>query len=241
MLGCASAVPLDPRARILGNASPIGARLISHLHVRPDRVYNRAIRMREQPFLPRRHSVRLPTFDYSQPASYFLTICTQEKRRLFGHVLAHAVTLNALGQIAEDCWRAIPRHFPNIKLGPDVIMPNHVHGIIIIRQQVPRPVVPDDGEPAAKHPRRARHAVPLRPEETAREFATPTVRSIPTIVGAFKAAVSRQASRAFAKPAGSIWQRGYYEHVIRDEDDFRNTCEYIRMNPARWEFDEENS
>ena len=190
--------------------------------------------MRENVFLPRRHSVRLPTFDYSSPTAYFVTICTQDKRRLFGEVSAYAVALNVVGKIVEKCWLDIPSHFTSVELGPHVIMPNHLHAII-------RLLPPEaDGGLVAKHLRRGQHAVPLRPEP-ARRFAEMAANSIPAIVRSFKSAATAAIRTSLGKPQLSVWQRGYHEHVIRSEDDFRNTCEYIRMNPARWEFDEDNS
>ena len=191
-------------------------------------------RMREEVFLPRRHSVRLPTFDYSSSTAYFITICTQDKRRLFGEVSGYAVALNSIGKIVEHCWLDIPSHFARVELGLHVIMPNHLHGII-------RLLPPEaDGGLVAKHPRRAQHAVPLRPD-TVRSFAAMTPNSIPAIVRSFKSAATAAIRTSLGGSSLSVWQRGYHEHVIRDEDDFRNTCEYIRMNPARWEFDEDNS
>jgi REP element-mobilizing transposase RayT len=190
--------------------------------------------MREEVFLPRRHSVRLPAFDYSSPTAYFVTICTQDKRRLFGEVSGYAVALNVVGKTVERCWCEIPSHFKSVELGPHVIMPNHSQGII-------RLLPPEaDGGLVAKHLRRAQHAVPLRPEP-ARRFAAMAANSIPAIVRSFKSAATAGIRSALARPLLSVWQRGYHEHVIRNEDDFRNACEYIRMNPARWEFDEENS
>jgi putative transposase len=102
-------------------------------------------------------------------------------------------------------------------------MPDHLHGILILHE------VSAGGAGIAKHPRRARHAVPLQIQG---RFAAPSVGSIPTIVGAFKAAVTRRINDGVGKRT-SIWQRGYYEHVIWSEDEFRETCDYIRTNPAR--------
>ncbi len=216
-------------ANLLGVISPA-----KHLHGRRLQEYNRATRMPEEVFLPRRHSVRLPAFDYSSPTAYFVTICTQDKRRLFGEVSGYAVVLNVVGKIVEKCWRDIPSHFASVELGPRVIMPNHLHGII-------RLLPPEaDGGRVAKHLRRAQHAVPLRPEP-ARRFAAMAANSIPAIVRSFKSAATAAIRTSLRRPRLSVWQRGYHEHVIRDEDDFRNTCEYIRMNPARWEFDEDDS
>jgi putative transposase len=174
--------------------------------------------MREQPFLPRRRSVRLHPFDYSDSHSYFVTICAENKRPIFGKIVNGEVALSTAGRIVDACWMEIPSHFPNVELAQHIVMPEHIHGIIRLR---PRAM---DGGSDAKVSRRARHAVPLPKQEG--DFAAPTIGSIPTIVGAFKSAVTKQLNRA-------IWQRGYYEHVIRDDDEFRKTCEYIRANPAR--------
>jgi len=202
------------------------------------RAYNRATDMRDEPFLPRRRSVRLPFFDYSRPGAYFLTICLRDKKQLFGKVAAHAIELSTLGRIAEECWLEIPAHFPVVRLGPHVIMPDHVHGIVIIQSptNADAGAAASGGNPAKDH-RRARYIVPLR-EKPLREFAESIAGSVATIVATFKAAVARQAARELSgTKSGMLWQRGYYEHVIRNEQDFQNACEYIRMNPARRAFE----
>jgi REP element-mobilizing transposase RayT len=169
-----------------------------------------------------------------QPTAYFVTICTQDKRRIFGAISGHAIELNVVGKIVERCWLELPSHFAAVELGSQVIMPNHLHGIV-------RLLPPEaNGALVAEHVCRAQHAVPLRPEP-ARRFAAMAANSIPAIVRSFKSAATAAIRTSLGRPRVSVWQRGYHEHVIRDEEDFRNTCEYIRMNPARWEFDEENS
>lgn len=191
--------------------------------------------MRDEPFLPNRRSIRLPFLDYSQPGAYFLTICVRDRRPLFGKVVDHRVELSPLGRIAENCWLEIPAHFPVVRLGSRVIMPDHLHGIIMITEPKNGGFSAAlNGENRAKNDRRARYIVPL-PEKPARDFAEPVAGSVATIVATFKAAVSRNAPRHVAP----LWQRGYYEHVIRDERDFQNACEYIRMNPARLTFERE--
>jgi len=118
-------------------------------------------------------------------------------------------------------------------------VPNHVHGIIRLTH-------PANGSLVAKHLHRAQHAAPLRqdgsaaPEDVRRTSAI-VADSISAIVRSFKSAAAKRIREALGKPQFQVWQRGYYEHVIGDGDDFRNTCEYIRLNSARWEFDEENS
>jgi putative transposase len=208
-------------AWLCGTHQPRGA---YGLPVSEDRAYNPATRMRSQSSLPRRRSIRLRILDYSEPHSYFITICSQDKRPIFGTVVAGDVALTKIGQIVEACWREIPSHFPNVELATHIVMPEHLHGILRLHERMA------DGGSIAKVFRRARHAVPL--QRQGREFAVPAVASIPTIVGAFKGAATRRVIEAIGK-SKPIWQRGYYERVIRDEDEFRKTCEYIRANPVR--------
>jgi putative transposase len=172
--------------------------------------------------LPDRQSIRLPRYDYTQEGAYFVTIATHEKKYLFGEVIAGVMELSALGKQADDCWLEIPRHFPNVELPRHVVMPNHVHGIIVLRGKT---------------------TVAARPQEasaTRESFAGPVQGSLPTIVRSFKSAVSRAARRTLRRPALQIWKRSYFEHVIRNEDDYRKTFQYICENPMRWEFDSEN-
>jgi len=177
--------------------------------------------MREQPFLPRRRSIRLPTFDYSQAASYFVTICVRDNRPLFGRVINGEMALDPFGKIADSCWRGIPNHFAGVRLGRYVIMPNHVHGIIILPGGTRSVANADTASLPNTH-----------------AFGAPEASSIPTVVRSFKSAVTKLVRKATGNPRIHLWQRNYYEHVIRDEDDFRATSKYIRLNPARWKFDE---
>jgi putative transposase len=209
--------------------------------------------MHEAPFLPRRKSVRIPTFDYSQPSAYFLTICAQDSRSLFGYVSAHATAMNALGRIVDACWMEIPRHTQSVELAPHVVMPNHLHGIVIIRpapsQRSPTSKARTDepnGSDIAKEHRRAQHAVPLRLDGSlvrsdTHKFAATVAGSIPAIVRSFKSASTKRIREHVGIPDFAVWQRGYYEKVIWTEKQFLKICEYIRMNPAQWEVDEENA
>jgi putative transposase len=232
---------------------PVSSAQIAPFRLASFRAYNRTTVVREEPFLPNRRSVRLRAFDYSQPCSCFVTICCQRMKPLFGSVVGSSMALSALGKIANECWLGIPGHFPQVELGPHVVMPNHVHGILIIRnvpvesRQNLGDLTATDGRSAAKHLGRARHVVPLRSgvrarasnamsEPVARAFASPVAGSIALIVSAFKAAVSRHANARSGVGGKPLWQRGYYDHVIRDERDFRNACDYIRTNPGRWTF-----
>ena len=145
---------------------------------------------------PRRRSLRLPGYDYSQAGAYFITACTQNRVMLFGEVIDDNVRLNEMGTIVQQTWDDLPKHYHGIDLDAFIVMSNHVHGIIILADQSER-----------------RHAVP----EIVRGFKTFSARRvnerarIGVPVGAcFKPALVPQ-----ARPLR--WQRGFYEHVIRNE------------------------
>ncbi|MDI9434259.1 MAG: transposase, partial [Planctomycetota bacterium] len=146
-----------------------------------------------------------------QAGAYFVTICTADRQGPLGWVEGTEMRLSALGQIAEACWQVIPEHFE------DVVMPNHVHGIVVI----------GDG--------RARHASPLpaRPQGPGR-------RSVGSIVGAYKSSVCRRVNAIGGTPGAALWQRNYYEHVIRNERQLSRIRRYIEGNPANWMLDYEN-
>ncbi|HXN99491.1 MAG TPA: transposase [Candidatus Acidoferrales bacterium] len=176
--------------------------------------------------MPNRRTVRIKTFDYAQPAAYFITICADGHRKIFGDIIAGKMSLNAIGTIVNESWLELTRHFPNIRLAAHVVMPNHVHGIVSIQDWPERNVRTTSADASVGSAvSSTRGSVP---------------GSIPTIARSFKSAVSKKARRLLHKPSLRVWQRGYYEHIIRDQDDFEKTCEYIRLNPARWNLDDEN-
>ncbi|MFZ0522664.1 MAG: transposase [Candidatus Acidiferrales bacterium] len=175
--------------------------------------------MDESPDLPNRRSVRLRAFDYSQLGSYFITIQTHRGKHIFGKIISGQMKLSAVGQAVSECWLGIPDHFGGVELEEYVVMPNHVHGIIMIRA-------------------RARHAVPLRTRtEHAEAFGHPRPASVPTIVRSFKSAATQHARKILGQQEVQIWQRSYFERVIRSPQEFRKIRKYILLNPARWEFD----
>lgn len=191
--------------------------------------------------LHHRRSIRLKEYDYSQPGAYFITICTHQREHRFGEVVNGVMQLNEFGQIAQEEWMKTALIRGEIELGEFVIMPNHFHGIIWIV----------DGRGTAR--RRgaaccrgtARRAPPGGLGETSadftpthEQFGKPVVGSIPTIVRAFKSAVSRRINLARCTPGKPVWQRNYWEHIIRDEKDLTNAQAYILNNPAQWENDE---
>jgi REP element-mobilizing transposase RayT len=190
--------------------------------------------MKFDPKIHHRTSIRLQGYDYTQAGAYFITIVTQQRTCLFGNIIDGALALNDYGRIADKCWRAISEHFPHVELGEYVVMPNHIHGIIVIH----------DGRGAIHLPRTAGagYRAPTTPitqsTSTIEQFGKPVAGSIPTIVRTYKAAVTRQISRQFN--GANIWQRNYYEHVIRNADEHNRIHLYIASNPTHWADDNEN-
>ncbi len=211
--------------------------------------------------LPKRKPIRLHDFDYAEPNAYFVTICTRNRACLFGRIIDEVMHLNDFGRIASEMWKTIPAHFPNMVLDEWVVMPNHVHGIIFIVELSRRGIVSPQ-EPCTKL--RATHASPLprdsdrriqRPPVGARHAspgtdadshklpkinAAPRNGSIGVAVGSYKSAVTKHIGDVFGESDGSIWQRGFYDHVIRNRTALDRIRRYIAENPARWSRDPEN-
>jgi len=171
-----------------------------------------------------RRSIRLKGYDYASAGAYFVTIVTQGRECLFGEIVDGEMQLNVYGHAAEECWRAIPGHFPNVELGAYVIMPNHVHGIIIIRN--------DESMPGVW----AQHAAPIPTAPSPTRNVTPG--SLGAIIRSFKSAVTRDLGRK--SDLRNVWQRNYYEHIIRNEKEMARIWDYIESNPAHWDPDKEN-
>ncbi len=177
-----------------------------------------------------RHSIRLKGYDYSAAGGYYITIATLYRECLFGEILDGEMIRNALGEIVQECWNEIPSHFPNVEAGAFTVMPNHAHGIIVIHEKKISVVVG------------AQHAAPL-PQPSSLvpvEGGIPNVKpgSLGAIVRSFKSAVTRRAGRELN--VSNIWQRNYYEHIIRNQTDYERIVNYIVTNPISWMQDDEN-
>jgi putative transposase len=156
-----------------------------------------------------RRSIRLAGHDYRQPGAYFVTICAKARAPRFGDIRSGLVRLNRAGLIAHRLWLAIPRHFAHVRLDEFVIMPDHMHGILVFR------AAPDD----LPRPRRFGDAVP---------------GSLSTIIGAYKAEVTKRVNALRNTHEQSVWQRNFYQHVIRSRRALQAIRTYIRGNPRRW-------
>ena len=166
-----------------------------------------------------RRSLRLQGYDYSQAGAYFVTICTQDQECLFGEVVDGEMRLSAAGRAVLAEWLKTADIRPYIELDAYVVMPNHFHGIVMIT----------DGRRGT-----ARRA------PTTERFGRPVPGSLPTIVRSFKSAATKRINERRGTRGASVWERNYYEHVIRDDESLSRISEYIQTNPLRWELDREN-
>jgi REP element-mobilizing transposase RayT len=173
-----------------------------------------------------RHSIRLKDYDYTTPGGYFITICVQDRACILGNVRGEGVELSDIGKIVEESWNAIPNHFLHITLDSIVIMPNHFHGIIII----------DD----TRFDGRGEVPSPSQESITIRGGETPPLRkpSFGQVVAYFKYLSTKRVNQLLHIPPKRLWQRNYYEHIIRDERDHYNARKYILENPLKWQQDE---
>ncbi len=160
----------------------------------------------------------------STPGEYFVTICTYERKCLFGNVVNQEMVLSKEGEIAKDEWIKTQTIRPNVNLDEFVIMPNHIQGIIILNEM-------DDNCGRGTSQR----------APTMEKFGNPTHNSIPTIVRLFKSSATKQIKTIHHSNEIAVWQRGYYEHIIRDEIELNNIRAYIINNPIKWFYDDENA
>ncbi len=194
------------------------------------------MRERHDPERHGRRSMRLQGYDYSQAGAYFLTICTADRRMLFGDVVNHRMVLNEAGRIVADEWLGSARIRPEIELDAWVVMPNHIHGILTITDVgggCDRGSRPDQ--------RSLTTGVGVAGRGDRRVAPTgPGPGSVGAIVAGFKSASAKRINAFRGTPGVSVWQRNYYEHVIRFEAVLNRIRQYIAENPARWAEDPEN-
>lgn len=182
--------------------------------------------MKDRPRTHRRRSIRLQGYDYTQAGAYFITICTQDRACLFGDIVDGEMRLNPFGHIVLEEWQRTALVRPHVTLDAFVIMPNHIHGIIVIN---------DDANPVGATRRVA--PTTMTPEIVR---AGPASGSVGAIVGQFKSAATKRINALRGAPRAPVWQRNYYEHIIRDDESLNRIRQYIGQNPLRWDLDREN-
>lgn len=173
--------------------------------------------------LPNRKSIRLQNYDYTQEGMYFVTICAHERQMLFGKIVNEKMELNSVGKIIESVWKSLPNRFP-VELDTFQTMPNHIHMIIDIVG-----AIHESPEPTRAHRdiNRAHRDAPLQRRSL-----------LSQIIGYLKMNSSKMIHQI--DPNLSVWQRNYYEHIIRNETELNKIREYIQTNPQRWERDRNN-
>ena len=181
--------------------------------------------MRYDPTRHHRRSIRLFGYDYRGAGAYFVTICTQNRECVFGEVVQGQTNLNGSGQMVESVWRQFPQQYTGVEVDGFVVMPNHVHGIITLVGAGPRACPDGSGQP---------HGV-----------APTGTMSLADVVQRFKSLTTAKYRRGVHRDGwlpfpGRLWQRNYYERIIRDEEEMNRIRRYIMENPARWGDDPEN-
>ncbi len=171
---------------------------------------------------------RLPGYDYSSDGYYFITICIKDGSHYFGEVIEGRMRLSAIGKIAKRNWKRISKRYPNVRLDRFIIMPNHIHGIVII-----------DNKNA---PRRRNAPRRVRTEEARRvrtihenRFGSLINNSLPSIINHYKGAVKKECNKKGFEYF--FWQARYYDHIIRNEKSLSEIQKYIINNPIKWETD----
>ncbi|TDG35101.1 hypothetical protein EZJ43_15355 [Pedobacter changchengzhani] len=187
--------------------------------------------MKYNPLIHHRKSIRLKGYDYSKAGAYFITICCEDRRHRFGKILAHKMILNQLGTIAYNEWINLMERFSSFELDVFQIMPNHMHGIIVLKD-----INLDKTVGATLAVAQDENEVNSANRATARVAPT----TIADVVGAYKSIVSNECLKLYKlqnKQMGKLWQRNYYEHIIRDENAYINISNYIINNPNKWDED----
>ena len=163
--------------------------------------------------LPKRRSIRLRGYNYTQNAAYFVTICVNQRLCMFGDITDGVMRCSTVGEVVESAWQDLPHHTPGLSLDAWIVMPNHLHDIVVL-----------PGEPLSES------LVKWLPRG-------PKPGSLGAVLGGFKSAVSRRVSASDLSPVRPLWQRNYYERIIRSDRELDATRKYIETNPARWDDD----
>lgn len=160
--------------------------------------------------LPKRKNTRLKEFDYSQSRYYFVTICLKDRKEFFSHIKNTDLILTEYGKILDEVWRSLPKYY-NVELDYYVIMPDHFHGILILDNTL---TVKNDIED--------------------KQF------SLSEIIGKFKSFSTRKIRERLAKGDKFVWQKSFYDRIIRNESELYNIRKYIKENPLRWDLEKNN-
>jgi putative transposase len=172
-----------------------------------------------------RRSIRLCGYDYAQTGLYYVTLCTQDRQHLFGAVVNGEMQPGPAGLIAGECWEWLAARYDHVALDQWVVMPNHLHGIIALTDQMGTHVT---GESAC------RGGSQTAPTGDAKR------KPLGRLIGAFKTVSTKRINELRGTPGAPVWQRDFFEHIIRDDNALNRIRQYIQDNPANWAFDTDN-
>lgn len=231
--------------------------------------------MTYDPKIHHRRSIRLKEYDYSRNGTYFTTICAYNKKCIFGNIANESVELTRIGNMVNDFWYEIPNHFKNVQLDKFIVMPNHIHGIIIITDDCIDAVSTSPSHMNASNsrggvpPPQSEHTLPIHEINGRGEATSPLQndnkniypgginpspqfnnyrrggvplpkRTLGQIIGYYKYQTTKIINQMNKTTGNHVWQRNYYDHIIRNIDDLNKIREYIIQNPLKWALDREN-
>ncbi len=203
-----------------------------------------------------RRSLRLPDYDYSRPGAYFVTMVTFQREHLFGEIKDGEMHKNVAGKIVWEIWQSLPSRYPNISLDEAVVMPNHFHGIVVIEEnpvdeageaaihELPPPwdeLPPpwDEFPPPWDELPPPWDELPKQPDKESYRLARRKML-LPLVMGYFKMNSAKRINILLNSSGVPIWQRNYYERIVRNGPAYNSIRQYIRSNPTSWNKDKEN-
>ncbi|KOR35629.1 transposase [Planktothricoides sp. SR001] len=188
--------------------------------------------MTYNPDIHKRQSIRLKGYDYSQSGFYFITICCYQRECLFGDIINSQIILNNFGELVKKEWLKSAEIRKEIKLGEFVIMPNHFHGIVIINQ------TNNNYNHVHTNDVGANGRSPLQEIQSSPQQISMTPKSLSSLIAGFKSATTKKINIIRNTPKTPVWQRNYYDHIIRNDESLERIREYVQNNHLSWENDQ---
>ena len=192
-------------------------------------------------------TARHKAWDYSNAGVYFVTICTRDFISYFGEIKNGQMILSTIGQIAKKYWQEIPKHFPDVGLDEYIIMPNHLHGIIVIKENENKilgkmQLTEVKNKDTFRRDEACLISTMKKPtnKEILRKRISPQPRSLAVIVGSFKSITTKKVRELTDNTNLNIWQPRFYDHIIWHENELNNIRSYVRNNPLKWDLDRNN-
>ncbi|MCE2719943.1 MAG: transposase [Dolichospermum sp.] len=193
--------------------------------------------MTYNPDIHKRQSIRLKGYDYSQSGLYFITICCYQRECLFGNIMNSQIILNNFGQLIKEEWLKSAEIRKEIEFDDFVIMPNHFHGIVIINQEINSDFMKNDVDFQDNNVG-ANGRSPLQQIQSSRPKISMKPKSISSLIAGFKSATTKKINIIRNTPQNPVWQRNYYDHIIRNDESLARIREYVQNNPLSWENDQ---